>query len=1240
MVSVTVSSRLNNQQFPLECLVLPKLTVNLPTKTVDIRTWQIPPHLQLADPQFYKCRGIDLIIGAELLPLILQPEQIPFDDQLPPLQKTSFGYVFSGKVSTPAVIPVICLISTLDSLDAQVKRFWEVENFDFGKCLTTEEQQCEAHFASTHSRNSEGRYVVRLPVKEELLPSIGDTWNIAARRFSAVERRFRSDETLRKSYADFMEEYERLGHMEEVMTRVALPQYFLPHHAILRPDSSTTKIRVIFDGSSKSSNQLSLNDLLLTGPTVQPPMICTIINSRFHRFVMKADAEKMFRQILVHPEHRNLQQIAWRQEECKPLKIYRLNTVTYGTSCAPYLSTRVLNQLADDEGNDFPLAASIVKNDFYVDDLLTGANTIEALVEASTQLDGLLKRGGFTLRKWSSNNPSILAHLPESLKEDQTSLELDRSDSIKTLGLLWFPVADEFGFKVPDLPPLQHVTKRIVLSEMSQLFDPLGLIGPVVASAKMFVQQLWQEKLTWDEELPETLRSWWLSFRASTNIIRDLRVPRWVFGENTTRFEMHCFVDASSKGYGACIYAVSDGPCTSRSCNLLIAKSRVAPVSGYSIPRLELCAAVLGSQLADHIRQNTRFNAKITFWSDSSIVLHCISSPPSSWKIFVSNRVAEVQKLSNGAQWRHVPTLENPADRISRGVQPEDIMHDALWWHGPKFLLDEPQSWPDPIILLSAFDVQQQSTEQRQTVTLLCITSDDSLIHDFSQLSHLLRIAAYCLRFLRNCQLPKHDRNVGSITPIEYDSTLKSLIRVAQGKDFQQELRLLQKHKEDPLALRKADYKSPLKDLDVWVDDSGLLRINGRLAQSRGSFDSRFPIILPADHHLSKLIANSIHHQTLHAGPTQLLATIRQRFWPIRGRILARRTVHHCMTCTRFRPPASNQFMAPLPTNRVTATKVFEITGLDYCGPFFVRTLAGRGASVKVWVAVYVCFAVKAVVLDIVVGLSTASCVNSLRRFVSRVGRVRTIHCDNSITFVGASREVKELRQVLVNQLKGTAWTTECLERGIEFQFIPPRAPHFGGLWEAAVKSFKRIIQKIIGVSTHHYDDMRTLVAQAECIMNSRPLTPLSNDPQDLYVLTPGHFILGESIYQLPEPDFSQVPTNRLNHFQATQRTIADLWKRWSKEYIGLLHQRPAKWRKTPTEFRVGTMVLIKNDNVPSKQWPLGRVVATYPGKDNIVRVVDVRTQLGVRRRATSELCVLPIDADQELPKTVPTTSS
>ncbi|XP_055622878.1 uncharacterized protein LOC129766377 [Toxorhynchites rutilus septentrionalis] len=286
--------------------------------------------------------------------------------------------------------------------------------------------------------------------------------------------------------------------------------------------------------------------------------------------------------------------------------------------------------------------------------------------------------------------------------------------------------------------------------------------------------------------------------------------------------------------------------------------------------------------------------------------------------------------------------------------------------------------------------------------------------------------------------------------------------------------------------------------------------------------------------------------------------------------------------------------MAPLPATRITPAKVFEHTGLDYCGPFVVRQLAGRGAPVKVWVAVYVCFAVKTVVLDIVAGLSTSACINSLRRFVSRVGRVRVIHCDNSTTFVGASREVKEMRLQYAKQFQSTQWNNECLEKGIEFRFIPPRAPHFGGLWEAAVKSFKYHLVRIMGAAPYHLDELRTAIAQAEGILNSRPLTPVTNHPEDLSVLHSG-----------PSTTSGNAGPKNTSHCCI-------------------------KWRNKPTEFRVGTMVLLKAENLPPKRWPLGRVVAIYPGVDNIVRVVDVRTSAGIRRRATSELYVLPMESQSE----------
>ncbi|XP_058828513.1 uncharacterized protein LOC131688327 [Topomyia yanbarensis] len=384
-VSVQLSSRFGSLEHTLDCLVLPNLTVNLPTRTVHISAWNVPKHLPLADPQFNVCNGIDIIVGAELFSMILQAEQICFNAHLPVLQKP---------------------VSTVESLDAQVKKFWDVENFDQGKVYTALEQQCETHFARTHSRNAEGRYVVRLPVRQEMLPLIGETWSTAARRLNFVEKRFRADASLRSSYVQFMEEYQQLSHMEEVQTRVALP-----HHAISRPDSSTTKTRVVFDGSCKSSNHLSLNDLLLTGPTVQPTLLAIVLIFRLHRYVMTADIEKMYRQILVHPDDRPLQQILWRQHEADPIRQYRLNTVTYGTSCAPFLVTRTLNQLAEDDDKDFPLAAPIVKEGFYVDDLLTGSDSLEAIVESS-QLIGVevcpaIPDGALPPVPWCPNDPLL-----------------------------------------------------------------------------------------------------------------------------------------------------------------------------------------------------------------------------------------------------------------------------------------------------------------------------------------------------------------------------------------------------------------------------------------------------------------------------------------------------------------------------------------------------------------------------------------------------------------------------------------------------------------------------------------------------------------------------------------------------------------------------------------------------------------------------------------------------------------
>ncbi|XP_055526953.1 uncharacterized protein LOC129719584 [Wyeomyia smithii] len=529
-VTINLASRVNQFNANIEFLILPSLTRILPSVDVDVSKWEIPKDLPVADPTFHLAHGIDMIIGIQWFFSLLENDQISLGPQLPILHKTVFGYAVAGDHTqrNPTRTAVCNAAMTVDKLTAAVQRFWEVESFDGGKSFSLDEQYCENHFRKTQSKAPDGRYVVRLPIHEELLSTMGESLPIAERRFHSLERKLSASTQLHSDYHQFMSEYQALGHMEEVSPNLSLPHFYLPHHAILRPDSKTTKIRVVFDGSCRSSNRLSLNDLCYVGPTVQPTLISIILNLRLPKYVITADIEKMYRQIVVHQQDRPLQQIIWRNNPTDRLQTYQLRTVTYGTACAPFLATRVLNQLADDEADNYPLASRVLKRAFYVDDCLTGDDDKDRLSETCKQLNDLLHAGGFVLRKWSSSDPEILRHIPEALYDQQDNLEIDKSCIVKTLGLLWHPQSDYFGFKVPVLTESNPVTKRIVLSEMSRLFDPMGLVGAVIVSVKIFLQSLWLNKFQWDEQLPQAFQTWWKMFREEMQELSNLRIPRHV----------------------------------------------------------------------------------------------------------------------------------------------------------------------------------------------------------------------------------------------------------------------------------------------------------------------------------------------------------------------------------------------------------------------------------------------------------------------------------------------------------------------------------------------------------------------------------------------------------------------------------------------------------------------------------------------------------------------------------------
>ncbi|XP_053691668.1 uncharacterized protein LOC128740167 [Sabethes cyaneus] len=469
--------------------VLSKLTIPLPCEDVPISNWQIPEDITLAYPEFHKRANIDMIIGAEYYLDLLLDGKIKLCDDGPTLQNTVFGWIVSGRIldTMSAVQTRAMSLCTTTKLQHQLTHFWELEVCHTKGTRTVEESMCEEFFQQTTTRDESGRFRVTLPKKEYAIQKLGKSKITALRRFLSLERRFTSNLELKALYCSFIKEYKYMGHMRVVNDDTTDSVYYLPHHAVLKPDSTTTKLRVVFDASCRSSSGVSLNDCLLVGPVVQDELMSIIIRFRMHRIALVADIAKMYRMINVQETDQKLQRILWRESEQDPIQTFELTTVTYGTSAAPYLAMRCLQLLAEQGEQSYPVAAKILKKDFYVDHLLTGVSGIQEGRRLVTEINDLLNSAGFTLRKWNSNCNQVLASVPKPLRDDRDVFELDSSTStVKTLGLVWEPCTDCFRFGAPKWNTAEVLIERVILSDASKLFDPLGLVGPVIVQAKTF----------------------------------------------------------------------------------------------------------------------------------------------------------------------------------------------------------------------------------------------------------------------------------------------------------------------------------------------------------------------------------------------------------------------------------------------------------------------------------------------------------------------------------------------------------------------------------------------------------------------------------------------------------------------------------------------------------------------------------------------------------------------------------
>ncbi|XP_045490597.1 uncharacterized protein LOC123690703 [Pieris rapae] len=1204
--------------------VLKKLTSFLPVKEFVVHLWPNLPRMKLADPNFNKPSKIDMLLGADVYCQIIAEGLMRGPPGTPIAQNTKLGWILSGKIENDhhdqhglGCENILTMYTQINNDDFNLKQFWELESDSFNlkrTHLTPEEQRCEDIYKETTTRDLSGSYVVKLPFRD-VDPSCkyGNSREVAIKRFLMLEKRLLNSLDLKKSYTEVISEYLKLGHMELVPTEEIYKKetVYLPHHAVVRADKSTTKIRVVFDASCRDQNGVSLNSDLMVGPSLQPDLRHIVLRWRLHPICLVADIIKMYRQVKVTREDVDYQRLVWRTDPTEDLQHFRLLRVTFGTASAPYLAVRTLQQVAHDEGGEYPAASEKILKDFYMDDLLTGCESVSEGKQLFNDITHLLNAGGFELQKWSSNDENLLKEIDKEDLDLDINVELKSNEIVKILGLTWNRRTDEFEYSV-QLPPISiPVTKRKVISDIARLYDPLGWIAPAIVKAKILIQKLWLSGIGWDQELPNNLLDYWTTYRVELLELTKFRLPRWISTKVDVTLELHGFSDASNEAYAAVIYArVVDGSGNVH-VHLITSKTKVAPIKQVCIPRLELCGAVLLAKLLQEVAEVLHVpKDKLHAWTDSTVVLAWLSSHPSRWKTFIANRVSEILDILDASQWSHVSSADNPADCASRGVTPSALLNMEMWRTGSPWLQNKVINYERKPILDT--NLEEKGTKVYHIVEEIEL----KLWTKYSSLRKLLRVLAYCNRFIKKLRKLRNEYPTW-LTSRELNQALLTCIKQCQRKYFSQEI-------SDLKLKGTVNKKSKLTTLNPFLDKDDILRVGGRLDRANISDNLKHPLIMPSKSHLTNLIIMEAHERTLHGGPQLTLNYLRSKYWVIDAKNRTKMFVRNCVTCARHAAQTRTQLMGQLPPVRVTPIRAFYQSGVDYAGPIQIRTTKGRGHRAhKGYICLFICMATKAIHLEAVSDLTSQGFLAAFKRFVARRGHCAELFSDNGTNFVGAARELKFLFAADTSNL--TMEIVKSLaDNGTEWHFIPPHAPHFGGLWESGIRATKHHLRRVIGSATLTYEEITTLLHQIEACLNSRPLSQLSSDPQDPTPLTPGHFLVGEPLLLVPDKNYENSSISNLNRWQIIQKMLQVFWRRWSHEYLTqFLHRY--KWANVTPEPKIGDVALIKEDDMPPARWLLGVITEKHTGLDGLTRVVSLKVRNVIIKRPINKICILPV---------------
>lgn len=674
----------------------------------------------------------------------------------------------------------------------------------------------------------------------------------------------------------------------------------------------------------------------------------------------------------------------------------------------------------------------------------------------------------------------------------------------RSLGLLWEITSDTFTYSTAtDIKPF---TRRGVLSTVNSIFDPLGLLAPVTIQGRALLRELTSKPSDWDAPLPEDKLKDWEAWRDSLQFLKRLHVPRTFTQVSLTKAahtELCLFSDASIKAIGAVAYLKVVQEDGNVEVGFIMGKAKLVPQSEPTIPQLELCAAVLATEMADVIQEELDLKVDaIKFYTDSKVVLGYISNETRRFYVYVHNRVQRIHQSSKPEQWHYVRTEENPADHASRFL-PASHLAQSSWFTGPSFLL---QSCTKASEKFELIEPENDSDIRPQAQTCFTHLDEPTLTPNrferFSTLSSLIRGVAFLIHMVRS-----HKRSNGKCrgwhrcllprTNDEINQAKEFVLKAAQNVAFVKELSALQADK--PVL-----QSSPLQRLSPCLE-KGLICVGGRLKHSGLPPMEKNPIILPKESHISLLLVRHHHEQVKHQGRHLTEGAVRAAgLWILGGKGLISSVLHKCITCRKLRGKLEEQYMVDLPPERLKACPSFTYVGLDRFGPWSITTRCTRGgqAESKRWTIMFSCLSSRAVHIEVIESMD-ASCINALRCLFSLRGPAKQLQSDCATNFTGACRELgmdKGVQKYLGEQ--GCSWT-----------FNPPHASHMGGSWERMIGIARRILDSmfLLQKSRLTHEVLCTLMAEVTAIMNARPLVPVSVDPQQPFILSPSILLTQKS---------------------------------------------------------------------------------------------------------------------------------